>query len=130
MDSVEKAIYDNSTRLSITLEGLPGNTPREKFHNAAVKGLWAKLYPDKNGWETPASPGFGTAWEMYTVFEAALENKRVWGEIEWFDGDGKGNRWKVPNRDMGPAPDDSWEDQIYKDYRDIKDGIKEVDWIF
>ncbi|MFE3205573.1 RHS repeat-associated core domain-containing protein [Embleya sp. NPDC059237] len=130
MDSVEKAIYDNSTRLSITLEGLPGNTPREKFHNAAVKGLWAKLYPDKNGWETPASPGFGTAWEMYTVFEAALENKRVWGEIEWFDGDGKGNRWKVPNRDMGPAPDDSWEDRIYKDYRDIKDGIKEVDWIF
>ncbi|MYS82646.1 RHS repeat protein [Streptomyces sp. SID5474] len=130
MTSVQAAVNNESTRLSITLEGLPGNTPREKFQNAVLRGMWAQRYPDSDGWRKAASDGYQTAWEMLTVFRAVQEKKRSWGSIEWFDGDGSGNRRKVSTAEMGPAPDDDWEEELLQIYAAIRDMMEKWAWLF
>ncbi|WP_443041333.1 hypothetical protein [Streptomyces sp. B21-108] len=55
------------TRLSITLDGLPGATPEEVFQNAYIRGVGA-------GAKGATQGGYGTPWEMSVVGRNAYLN--------------------------------------------------------
>lgn len=84
MEKVEEAIGDAAgTKLSVTLDGLPGNTPEEAFANAYRRGV-----PIQGSWQEAALNGNGTAWELAKLgnrVRLGLGNPpRTWGEIDFY----------------------------------------------
>lgn len=83
MHGVMRAAGSPDTRLSITLDGLPGATPEEAFQNAYVRGAGAGLKGAVQG-------GYGTAWEMSVVGRNAYLNSvdsefgRSWSSIQFY----------------------------------------------
>ncbi|RAG82084.1 hypothetical protein DN069_29440 [Streptacidiphilus pinicola] len=83
MHGVMRAAGSPDTRLSITLDGLPGATPEEAFQNAYIRGVGAGLKGAVQG-------GYGTAWEMSVVGRNAYLNSvdsefgRSWSSIQFY----------------------------------------------
>ncbi|MCX4745893.1 DUF6531 domain-containing protein [Kitasatospora sp. NBC_01287] len=83
MHGVMRAAGSPDTRLSITLDGLPGATPEEAFQNAYIRGVGAGL-------KGAAQGGYGTAWEMSVVGRNAYFNSvdsdlgRSWSSIQFY----------------------------------------------
>jgi hypothetical protein len=98
MTGVLKSVGDSNTRLSITLDGMPGagSTPesvQSAFMAAAERGQGFGLGEG----QTLPGPGYGTAWEMSVVarnvraWNAGIEDGedyggRAWSSIDWYSG--------------------------------------------
>ncbi|MFD5543634.1 polymorphic toxin type 27 domain-containing protein, partial [Streptomyces sp. NPDC127079] len=77
MNGVQEAVGDSSTRLTVTLDGLPGDTPAEAFANAYVRGV-------QGGLKMATKSGYGTAWEMSVIGRSVMLGNRSWDSINWY----------------------------------------------
>jgi RHS repeat-associated protein len=85
MNGVMGAAGSTDTRLSVTLDGLPGASPEEAFQNAYIRGV-------EGGLKGATQDGYGTAWEMSVVGRNAYLNSmdsdfgRPWSSIQFYWG--------------------------------------------
>ncbi|GAA1635539.1 polymorphic toxin-type HINT domain-containing protein [Actinoplanes couchii] len=83
MEKVEEVIGDSGMKLSVTLDGLPGDTPEEAFANAYRRGM-----PFAGTWKIAAGSGNGTAWEMLKLGNRIRlphdDDDRKWDEIDFY----------------------------------------------
>ncbi len=77
MNGVQDAVGSSSTRLTVTLDGLPGATPSEAFANAYIRGV-------KGGLSMATRSGYGTAWEMSVIGRNVMLGNRSWDSISWY----------------------------------------------
>lgn len=78
----------DGTRLSITLDGMPGETQELRFRNAYIHGVRGTRNFGQPG--VGAMGGYGTAWEMTIVgrhahlARAGEDGYRPWNAIAWY----------------------------------------------
>ncbi|MFJ5305657.1 ricin-type beta-trefoil lectin domain protein [Streptomyces sp. NPDC088350] len=77
MNGVQEAVGDSNTRLTVTLDGLPGDTPAEAFANAYIRGV-------QGGLKMATKSGYGTAWEMGVIGRNVMLGNRSWESINWY----------------------------------------------
>ncbi|SNX62823.1 RHS repeat-associated protein [Streptomyces sp. TLI_55] len=77
MNGVQEAVGNSSTRLTVTLDGLPGDTPAEAFVNAYIRGA-------QGGLKMATQSGYGTAWEMSVIGRNVMLGNRSWDSINWY----------------------------------------------
>ncbi|MFJ5882960.1 polymorphic toxin-type HINT domain-containing protein [Kitasatospora cineracea] len=83
MEEVSRVAVDPNIRLSVTLDGLPGETAEEAFQNAYIRGVKAGDAGGANG-------SFGTAWEMSVIGRSVFLHAddasygRPWSSIQFF----------------------------------------------
>jgi len=71
------------TRLTVTLDGLPGGSAEEAFQNAYIRGA-------AGGLKGATQDGYGTAWEMSVVGRNVYMNSidsefgRPWSSIQFY----------------------------------------------
>jgi RHS repeat-associated protein len=77
MNGVQEAVGNSNTRLTVSLDGLPGATPAEAFANAYARGV-------QGGMKMATQSGYGTAWEMSVVGRNIMLGNRSWDSINWY----------------------------------------------
>ncbi|WP_327238604.1 polymorphic toxin-type HINT domain-containing protein [Streptomyces sp. NBC_01317] len=77
INGVQKAVGDSGTRLTVTLDGLPGATPEEAFATAYVRGV-------QGGMRMATVSGYGTSWEMSVIGRNVMLGNRSWESINWY----------------------------------------------
>ncbi|MER7489160.1 polymorphic toxin-type HINT domain-containing protein [Streptomyces sp. NPDC126497] len=77
MNGVQEAVGNPGTRLTVTLDGLPGATPAEAFANAYIRGV-------QGGLSMATKSGYGTAWEMSVIGRNVMLGNRSWDSINWY----------------------------------------------
>ena len=81
MEGVEEAIGNGNTKISVTLNGIPGGSAGEKFAAAYRRGV-----PLQGDWRAASQSGNGTAWELAKLGNAVRFGRREWGGIDFYYG--------------------------------------------
>ncbi|MCZ4119248.1 polymorphic toxin-type HINT domain-containing protein [Streptomyces sp. H39-S7] len=77
MNGVQEAVRNSNTRLTVSLDGLPGATPAEAFANAYTRGV-------QGGMKMATESSYGTSWEMSVIGRNVVLGNRSWDSINWY----------------------------------------------